>query len=132
MKELLCDTNRGRLLVSYLDEAPISASLFGIFNRMAYYVYGGASDFGKKSGGPGHVLWTAMTALKDDGIESLNLGGCRRPTGEADDSAGVYMFKKDFGGTEVVQPAGSKLISRLGSRLSRIRDRLKGVVGHGR
>ena len=77
-------------------------------------------------------FWTAMTKLKDDGIESLNLGGCRRPTGEGDDSAGVYMFKKDFGGTEVVQPAGSKLISGIGSGLARLRDRLKRVMGHGR
>jgi hypothetical protein len=41
---------------------------------------------------------------------------------------GLFAFKKDFGATPVRQPAGSKVISKLGKRLSWARTMIKSLI----
>src|SRR5215472_11115888 len=131
LQTLLLDTNSAKLLVSYRDDVPVNAALFGLFGGRAYYLASGSSSDGYKSCGPVHLLWTMIEMLKADGATTLNLGGVDGPTDrERGVKDGLYSFKKDFGGTVIPQPGGFKTISLFGARLNSILTVCKRMVTH--
>lgn len=114
------ESGRVDVLVSYRDETPVNAALFGFFNGRAYYHVSGSSDPGYECCGPVHLIWTAIRIYKDRGATCLNLGAA------LEDQGGLFRFKQDFGATVVSTPVGKKRISRVGSGLHRIRSLLRG------
>jgi len=107
------------IFVSYQNDIPINASLFGVFNNKPYYHISGASDLGYRCCGPVHLIWTAIKTYKERGAACLNLGAA------LEDQTGLVSFKKDFGAAVVSQPIGTKRISVTGSVLHRIRSILR-------
>ena len=116
LKDLL-ESGRAKLLVSYLDGIPVNAGLLGVFGSKAYYLAGGSSPEGNQSRGPVFLFWTAIEMLKNQGGEVLNLGGVSTSNDEESPQEGLYGFKQSFGSTVMPQPAGEKIISRLGAAL---------------
>lgn len=114
----LMDTGHAVVLVSFLENTPISAALFGRFENVSYYLTSGSSSQGYKTSAPVHLLWTAIQVFKEMGCRVLNLGGAR------EDEEGLYKFKKAFGCTIVREPAGSKMIFRTGAVLASLRSAL--------
>jgi hypothetical protein len=126
MKRLLLDTGRARLLIDYLDGAPASAIMFGVFGERACTFLAGSSVAGNKLGAPAHVYWALIELLCKEGVPRVNLGGVAAradATGEVKD--GLFAFKKNFGATPVRQSAGTKILTRTGAALARLRDALK-------
>jgi hypothetical protein len=118
MKRLLLDTGRARLLVDYLDGAPASAILFGVFGDRACTFLAGSSLAGNKVGAPAHIYWALIELLCKEGVPRVNLGGVAAKAdaaGEVKD--GLFAFKKNFGATPVRQSAGAKVIARGGATL---------------
>jgi len=128
LQTLLLDANRAKLLVSYRDNVPVNAALFGLFGGRAYYLASGSTSDGYRSCGPVHLLWTMIEMLEADGATSLNLGGVDGPDDQ--ERGGLYSFKKDFGGTAIHQPGGCKTISLFGARLNSILTACKRMVTH--
>ena len=117
------ETGKVDIFVSYQDETPVNASLFGFFNSRAYYHVSGSSDAGYKCCGPAHVIWTAIKAYKERGATILNLGAT------LEGQTGLQKFKRCFGSTVFSAPIGKKGISRVGSGLNWVRSRLRGQRG---
>lgn len=124
-KALLLDTGRAVLLLSYRDGIAVNAAMFGLFGEKAYYLNSGSSLVGNKSGGPVHLIWTMIELLKAEGISTLNLGGVASPSHGADSRNGLYSFKRDFGASVVLQPAGTKTICQFGAGMSWVLESLK-------
>lgn len=118
IKEILLDKGRGILFMGYYAESAVCASLCSVFSRKAYYAASGSSELGRKNAGPAFLIWKMIESLKADGVERLNLGGAPNPDDNDTRAYGLYRFKRDFGATAVVQPAGSKIISPAGSLLN--------------
>jgi len=124
-KALLVDTGRAVLLVSYCGGIAINAAMFGCFEGKAYYLHSGSSLAGNKMAGPVHLLWKMIELLKADGGTALNLGGADAPPHARDSRNGLYTFKRDFGASSIPQPAGTKSISWIGSKMNMILSLLK-------
>ncbi len=83
------------------DEAVSAVSLFPYAGARAdYYLNGAAPDGRHHARG---LVWTAMTALKQRGVQSFNLGGGVRP-GDSLDS-----FKRRFG----AQPVETRVLCQV-------------------
>jgi hypothetical protein len=103
------------IFVSYHEDLPINAALFGFVNGQAYYHVSGSSDEGYRCKGPVHLLWTAIRLFHQRGARSLNLGAALAG------QDGLFKFKRDFGATVVPAPMGRKQISLVGSALDKAR-----------
>lgn len=86
---------RAGLLVYRADlkKDAAGAMLFLTHGKMATYHIGWSSDEGRKLGAHNLILWNAMLALKEKGIEVLDLGGVNTGSG-----AGIARFKLGTGG----------------------------------
>ena len=125
IKELLLDTGRAILLVTYQGQTPLNASLFVFFGQSAYYHNSGSSPQGNKLAGPVHLLWTALKLFKEKGLKTFNFGGVPVPEGTSDPFYGLYSFKRDFGTEMKAQPAGKKILSSTGRKLSNLLSIIK-------
>jgi hypothetical protein len=127
LKRFLIDTGKARLLINYLENQPASAIMFGVFGDQACTFLAGSTAAGNKVGAPAHVYWSMMELLCQEGVPRINIGGTI-PKGTEAAKDGLFAFKKDFGATPVRQPAGSKVISKLGKRLSWARTMIKSII----
>lgn len=125
IKTLLLDKEAAHSMISHLDGTPINAALIGFFGRRAYYVSSGSSSTGLKASGPSHLLWTAIEMMKAKGCTVFNLGGARCSSESETAGSGLIRFKKAFGSSTVMQPAGTKIISRPGQILDQVRRSIR-------
>jgi hypothetical protein len=116
----LVESGRVRVLVSFLNEQPVGACLFGLFNGLAYGLEGGSTERGNHSGSVAQLFWVAIQQFKEQGFRCMSLGGAK------EHEEGLRRFKQWFGTIETPQPAGYRIISRFGSRLNALRERLRG------
>ena len=86
---------RAGVLVYRADfgKEPAGAMLFLTHGAMATYFIGWSSDEGRKLGAHNLILWNAMMALKEKGVQTLDLGGVNTGSG-----AGIARFKLGTGG----------------------------------
>jgi hypothetical protein len=70
-----------------------AAMLFLLHGRSATYYIGWSDDAGREHGAHNLLLWQAMLALRERGIEALDLGGIDTQRG-----AGIARFKIGSGG----------------------------------
>jgi len=84
-----------------LGREQTAAMLFLTHGAMATYHIGWSSDEGRKLGAHNLILWNAMLALKDKGVQTVDLGGVNTGSG-----AGIARFKLGTGG-DVLQRPGS-------------------------
>ena len=127
---MLLNSGRALLMISSCDGTPINGAMFGLFGGKAYYLRSGSSQDGNRRCGPVHLIWTIIELLKSQGFTFLNLGGVMFTSGGPSSDDSLYSFKKDFGATIVMQPAGMKITSRLGASLEAFVYGLKRVAVH--
>jgi hypothetical protein len=108
-----------RILVSYLDDKPVGACIFGVFNNRVYALRSGSSNEGNENFSPVHLYWSAIRLFKSEGNISLCLGGAKET------ETGLRQFKQLLGAVESYQPCGSKVFPGLGEKLDAIRKMLK-------
>lgn len=118
-RRVLYDSGLTRVLVSYIDEEPVGACVFAVFNNRVYGLRGGSTDLGYKKFSMLHLYWTAIKLFQSEGYESLSLGGAKHS------EHGLRKFKQMLGAIETPQPTGSKVISPLGAMLDGLRKKLK-------
>jgi len=126
-RELMA-SGRVRVVVSYLDDEPVGACLYGLFNGLAYGLEGGSTDEGNRRASAAHLFWVSMRLFKEQGVAQMSLGGAK------ENEESLRKFKQHFGAIETSQPAGYKAISPFGARLAGIRSRFRGkrrVAGGG-
>ncbi len=116
-KARLVDSGKATVLITYRNGDPLNGGMFGIFNGKAYYLHSGSSADGNRSAGPAFLLWSMIEMSKERGLTSLNLGGTAANPAKQSPEYGLHSFKRDFGTTIVLQPAGSKTLAKLGARL---------------
>ena len=115
-----------RLFLASASGEPVAGALFTAFGRRAFYMSGGTSELGRKTGAMTAVLYRAMCEFSAAGFECINLGGVS-PEGELPSSEdhGLYEFKRGLGGvahpcrdaTIVVRPMRRRLVT--GARTTR-------------
>lgn len=118
----------GRLYMAHREGGALAGSLFGCFDRRAYYLQAAASDEARGTGAAHLVLKTALDDLFAAGIAEVNLG----PTGPdaqtpGDVDHGLLRFKAAFGaeiahiegGAITTRPVRSKLIQYAARALRR-------------
>jgi hypothetical protein len=126
IQHLLLDTGRARLFIDYLEGAPVSAIICGVFGDRAGTFLAGSSLEGNKVGAPAHVYWAMIEQLCKDGFSHINLGGVAAPTNpDGSITDALFVFKKDFGAEAVRQSAGTKVISDRGATVWRTGQWLK-------
>jgi hypothetical protein len=125
----LLGSDQALVLMSVCDGAPTNGAMFGVFGERAYYLSSGSSVTGNERCGPVHLIWTAIRVLKERGVRSLNLGGAVAPGTDTAAGSELYRFKKDFGSAVVRQPAGVKVVRRLGAFAHGLAARIKRAGG---
>lgn len=87
----------GVLMAAALDgETPVASGFFVRHGGAATYQVGWANEAGRKTDAMRLVLWGAIRALKEQGVQALDLGGINPLT-----APGVTEFKTAMGGTTV-------------------------------
>lgn len=101
----------------------ISGAFVSIYNKKAYYVYGGSSDEGFEMNAPALLFWEMFSNYRESGCLEFNLGGV--PASAADKEAqshGLYRFKAGFGGSQI------SCVSLSAENLQPGKDRLIGLA----
>ena len=100
--ERLSPTGHVALFLAEADGRAEAALLLLIFGRRAWYLYGASSERGQQVHAPYLLQWHAMRWARDQGCESYDLWGAPEdPADKNDPLAGVYYFKRGFGGRYV-------------------------------
>lgn len=88
---------RGDMLVgqAFMGDEPIAAVALFRHGTSATYQVGWSGDQGRKVNAHQLLLWQGMLALKEQGVQDLDLGGIN------DLAAGVKAFKEGMGGKTV-------------------------------
>ena len=115
----LFSSGHTRVLVSDLNEEPVGACIFGVFNNRVYAFRSGSSNIGNDCYSPVHLYWSAVNLFKNEGYCSLGLGGAK------ENEAGIRKFKQMLGTDESIQPSGSKILSVFGAKLDALRKKLR-------
>jgi hypothetical protein len=79
-----------------LGREAAGAMLFLTHGAMATYFIGWSSEDGRRAGAHNLILWNAMLALKERGVQTLDLGGVNTGSG-----AGIARFKLGAGGAVI-------------------------------
>ena len=122
----LREAGTARLFMASASGEPVAGALFTAFGRRAFYVSGGTSELGRKTGAMTAVLYRAMCEFSAAGFECINLGGVS-PEGQLPSSAdhGLHEFKRGLGAVAhpcrdtaiVVRPVRRRLVA--GARATR-------------
>lgn len=107
----------------------LAAAMIGWANRRAFYVSGGSTPAGFRTGGSVWLHWKIALYLREQGFTTYNLGGT---PGGADAPShpahGLYRFKTGFG-CEVSPRTGAHwVLSPLHLKAHRVTQRLRGVA----
>ena len=80
----------------------VSAAFISIYNKKAYYVFGGSNDDGFAMNAPALLFMNIFSHCRELGCLEFNMGGL--PANSVDKSTqshGLYRFKSGFGGLEI-------------------------------
>lgn len=114
-----------RLFVARHEGAVIAALFFSTFNRQAYSVFSGSTDYGYKTGAQSGLFWRAVETFKGEDYWRLNRGGVPASASrESDPLHGIYRFKKRLGTVPVVCRSGEKVVNRLAYAIKEARKLL--------
>jgi Acetyltransferase (GNAT) domain len=129
----LRDAGAARLFLASSDGIPVAGALFTAFGSRAFYLSGGTSERGRKTGAMTAVLYRAMCEFSAAGYGSINLGGASPDSHlESSSDHGLYQFKCGMGAKPrpcrdaeiVVRPARRRLLhAARASRLTLMRLR---------
>lgn len=115
-----------RIFTAYIDQQPVSSIMLHCYEKHAYYTMAGSSENGFKSNAPTFLIWEVMRTLRDDGYQTLNMGGVTSAAKEPNNKAtGLYQFKKSFGGKEIMCVSWYKETGGIRSKLA---DFLENVI----
>jgi ubiquinone/menaquinone biosynthesis methyltransferase len=90
------------LFIAEVDGEPVSAVFACKLGKRAWYLYGGSLEAGLKAHAPYLLQWHTMRWARDAGCETYDMWGAPDdPTDKDDPLAGVYYFKRGFGGRHV-------------------------------
>ena len=90
------------LFIADVDGAPVAGVFACKLGKRAWYLYGGSLEAGLKSHAPYLLQWHTMRWARDAGCETYDMWGAPDdPTDKDDPLAGVYYFKRGFGGRHV-------------------------------
>jgi len=96
------DQNAGfRLLFSFLGGTPLSAMFLTFSDKRASYLFGASSNQNRESMSTYALQWEAMRQAKTLGCTSYDLFGVAPEASPDHPLAGLYRFKKGFGGAMV-------------------------------
>ena len=100
------------LFMAFQGGDPLSCYLLSTFDRHALYLFGGSAPLGYRLNASYHLMWAAVTWLKERGFLTFSLGEVRAAArDERDADHGLYRFKKEFGGAETELYSG-RIITR--------------------
>ena len=90
------------LLIAEVQGAPAAAVFACKLGKRAWYLYGGSLETGLKAHAPYLLQWHTMQWARDAGCETYDMWGAPDDPADKDDPlAGVYYFKRGFGGRHV-------------------------------
>ena len=90
------------LFIAEAEGQPVAGVFACKLGKRAWYLYGGALEPGLKAHAPYLLQWHAMQWARDAGCESYDMWGAPDDPADKDDPlAGVYYFKRGFGGRHV-------------------------------
>ena len=90
------------LFIAEVDGIPASAVFACKLGKRAWYLYGGSLEPGLKAHAPYLLQWHTMQWARDAGCETYDMWGAPDDPADKDDPlAGVYYFKRGFGGRHV-------------------------------
>ena len=87
----IAELGAGEFVQVEKDGRVLTSLLILSTTKRAYYHSGGSAPEGMGCGASHYAMWRTMGALRERGIETLNLGGTT-----ADDSEGLVRFKRGF------------------------------------
>jgi Acetyltransferase (GNAT) domain len=111
--EHLCATltaaGLSRLFIATHDGKPVSAILFGTFNKRAYSIYSGSDPTGYKFSAPSLIFWRALQWFHEHDFELVNRGGVSADAKTPEHPQhGIYFYKSRLGTHE--QPCTSGVV----------------------
>lgn len=90
------------LFIADVQGTPSAAVFACKLGKRAWYLYGGSLETGLKAHAPYLLQWHTMRWARDAGCETYDMWGAPDdPTDKGDPLAGVYYFKRGFGGRHV-------------------------------
>jgi lipid II:glycine glycyltransferase (peptidoglycan interpeptide bridge formation enzyme) len=96
--ELFAPHNEVRLFLAEYDGQLLAGIFVGLFARLAIYLYGASSN-GQRQLMPNYLLqWEAIRWAKQQGAEQYDFWGIPETDDESEAMAGVYRFKRGWGG----------------------------------
>ncbi|MBN4079056.1 peptidoglycan bridge formation glycyltransferase FemA/FemB family protein [Beggiatoa alba] len=123
--EQLISPGIARLFIAKHDDFVVAAILFSAFNKQAYSIFSGSTDFGYKAGAQSGLYWLAVNTFKDEGYRSLNRGGLPAAAeNEEHELHGIYRFKHRLGTTPRLCRSGVKILSPFRNNVCKLKDRV--------
>jgi lipid II:glycine glycyltransferase (peptidoglycan interpeptide bridge formation enzyme) len=98
IQEALPPSQRMRVLICQEKGVPVAGLVASAMGDSAIYLLGATSNAGLNAKGAYLLQWTLITWMKEQGIQSYDLGGI-----DPEGNPGVYHFKKGFSGVDVCQ-----------------------------
>ena len=118
--ELLGRSGELELLIAYLDNIPLAATLVSFFGNKATYLHGASSDQHRELMANHAIQWQGLVEAQARGCATYDFGGIDF-NNEHPSWAGITRFKQGFGGKEVEYVGTLELpISPLWYRLYKI------------
>jgi hypothetical protein len=103
----LASAGLNRLFIATHEGKPVSAILFGTFNKRAYSIYSGSNPTGYKFSAPSLVFWHALQWFHEHGFEIVNRGGVSAEAKTPEHPQhGIYFYKSRLGTQEQVCTTG--------------------------
>lgn len=97
--DILVPKKMARFYLAMYKGEPIASRVVLDYNGLVYDWYAGTSSEHMKLFSNEAIVWRVLEDAADNGFHTFNFGGAGKP-GE---KAGRYVFKKRFGGNEVIQ-----------------------------
>lgn len=88
-----------KLLISYLDDIPLSAMFLVISSNRATYLYGASSSSMRNCMATYAMQWKAIQVAKACGCTEYDMFGIAPNAQPSDPKYGLYRFKTSFGGS---------------------------------
>ena len=127
--EDLIKPGAARLFIAKHNDDIVAAILFATFNRQAYSVFSGSTDFGYKAGAQSGLYWLAVNTFKKEGFQLLNRGGVPAAAEmEGHELHGIYRFKHRLGTTPYICRSGSKVLSPVRNGLCELKNKISAAV----
>jgi len=124
---VLLDAGVARLVGAAVGGEIVSAGLFTCYAGRAYHMLSGHGPTALETQAPTFLLWETIKSYRQQGVRTLNMGGCSAgAVEEGSPEHGVYEYKKAFGGTQLDCVSGRKVLRPGAYRMVRAVRKLLG------